>query len=183
MSGNWKDEVLAFWFSELTNEQRFGGSAEVDDQIRTRFAPLLERLAQKAPAEASSDPETALAAVIVYDQFSRNIHRRTPAAFATDALAMEIARNALDRDFDADMGVEQRQFLYMPFMHSEVLADQERCVDLFKSLGNAEGTRYAEEHRDIVARFGRFPHRNRALARETSAEEAEFLGGHEGFGQ
>src|SRR5690606_22329940 len=108
-------------------------------------------------------PRTALAAVIVLDQFPRNMFRGQPAAFATDDLALGIARRALDRGFDAKIEQGGKAFLYMPFMHSEVTADQERCVDLFRSLDNESGLKYAIEHRDIVARFGRFPHRNKIL--------------------
>jgi len=180
---NWADEVLAFWFHELTPEDWFGGKPEVDEKIKARFAGLLEKLAENVPPETRTDPRTALAAIIVFDQFPRNIHRRQPGAFATDSVAVSLARNALERGFDATMTAEERQFLYMPFMHSEVLADQERCVDLFKSLGNEESLKYALEHRDIVAKFGRFPHRNRVLGRTTTEAEEEFLSGHSGYGQ
>lgn len=179
----WRDEVLGFWFGELTPEDWYTGKAEVDEKIRDRFANLHENLKVAPPSEVWSDPRTALAAIILFDQFPRNIHRGKAAAFSTDDLALRIARDAIDRGFDAEMSDTEKQFLYMPLMHSETLADQERCVDLFKSLGNEDGLKYAIEHRDIIARFGRFPHRNRALGRATTDAEAAFMEGHKGYGQ
>lgn len=183
MSENWSAAVLDFWFGELTPEDWFTGKAETDAAIGKRFAPLYERLKDDPPDEALDEPRAALAAVLVFDQFPRNIHRRKAAAFATDELALRYAGNAIDRGFDASMNEAERQFLYMPFMHSEVLADQERCVMLFRSLGREESLKYAVEHRDIIARFGRFPHRNKVLDRESTSAERAFLQDHGGFGQ
>ncbi len=183
MAGNWVDEVLDFWFGELTYEDWFGGGAELDEKIRSRFLHLYEQLKADPHVEDITDARTALAAVIVFDQFPRNMFRKTAAAFATDDLAIGIARRAIDKGFDQALDQQQRSFLYMPFMHSEVTADQERCVDLFRSLDNDESLKYAIEHRDIVAKFGRFPHRNSVLDRETTPEEREFLAGHAGYGQ
>jgi len=182
-NADWSKDVLRFWFEELTASDWFGGAADLDDRIRTRFGELPGRLARQLPPEVMTEPMAALAAIIALDQFPRNIHRRRPEAFATDDLAASITRNALEKELDAGMPPAQRQFLYMPLMHSEVLADQERCVGLFKTLGNEDALKYAVEHRDIIARFGRFPHRNRALGRETTAEEAAFLDSHAGYGQ
>lgn len=182
-TGKWVDEVLDFWFGELTREDWYSGTEAFDEKIRTRFGDLHRRLAREFDAKQVNDARTALATVIVFDQFPRNLYRRTAEAFSTDALALEIARRALDRDFDAGLDPQQKQFLYMPFMHSEVSADQERCIDLFKQLENEEGVRYAIEHRDIIERFGRFPHRNRALDRTSTPEEIAFLQEHKGYGQ
>lgn len=179
----WHDEVLRFWFEELKPEDWFVAKPETDQLVRDRFGGLLDELKASPPPEIETDPRAALAAVIVFDQFPRNIHRRQPDAFSTDDLALRIARDATERDFDAGMTTVEKQFLYMPFQHAEVMADQERSVDLFKSLGNEEALRYALEHRDIIARFGRFPHRNRVLGRVTTDAEAEFLQEHQGFGQ
>jgi uncharacterized protein (DUF924 family) len=182
-TAGWRDEVLKFWFEELSPEDWYSGKPEVDERIRERFAGLPAELKATPPAGAQSDPMTALAAIIVFDQFPRNLFRKQPQAFATDPLAARISRHAVDADFDRGMAPAQKQFLYMPLMHSETLADQERCVELFRGLGNEDGLKYAVEHRDIIARFGRFPHRNRALGRETTPEEADFLTGHSGYGQ
>lgn len=183
MGENWQDEVLDFWFGTLTPRDWFTVSEETDVLIRERFGALHEQLVQKLPENVKTDPKAALAAVIVLDQFPRNIHRRQPGAFSSDELAIEVAGDAIERGFDDGMDERERQFLYMPYMHSEVLADQERAVMLFRSLGQEEALKFAIEHRDIVARFGRFPHRNRVLGRESGPEELAFLEEHEGYGQ
>ncbi|WP_295807100.1 DUF924 family protein [uncultured Nitratireductor sp.] len=183
MSVNWYQEVLDFWFETLTPKDWFTVSEETDTAIRERFSTLHEQLMEDLPESVFADPKAALAAIIVLDQFPRNIHRRQRGAFASDELAMRVASHAVEKGFDEGMSEPERQFLYMPFMHSEVLADQERAVMLFKSLGQEEALKYAIEHRDIVARFGRFPHRNRVLGRESGPEELAFLGEHAGYGQ
>lgn len=179
----WIDDVKAFWFGELTREQWFSGDATLDETIRQRFGGLHRQIHENVPAEAWNDPDTALAAIIVLDQFSRNIHRGRREAFASDSTACALARNAVDKEFDAGMSDSERAFLYMPFMHSEILADQERGVSLYKSLGNMESLKYAEEHRDAIARFGRFPHRNEVLGRESTPDETIFLKTANRYGQ
>jgi uncharacterized protein (DUF924 family) len=178
----WQREVLQFWFDELTSDDWFKVGKETDDLIRNRFAGLHAELRGAIPTEAFLEPDAALAAVIIFDQFSRNMFRGTADAFATDRLAVAVAANALANKFDERLPQERKHFLYMPFMHSEVLADQKRCVALFEALGG-DGVKYAIEHRDIIERFGRFPHRNPALGRETTDEERAFLADHKGFGQ
>lgn len=181
--GNWVDEVLDFWFGELTYEDWFSGDEALDGKISDRFLDLYQRCKAELDIGSVDDARTALAAIILFDQFPRNMFRRTAAAFGTDDLAMGIARRAVDKGLDSKLKPEEKPFLYMPFMHSEVLADQERCVDLFRMLGTGEGLKYAVEHRDIIARFGRFPHRNTVLGRQSTAAENEFLQGHPGYGQ
>lgn len=180
---DWVDEVLDFWFGELTPADWFSGGAGLDEKIKTRFGDLHTKLRRDFNTQSIGDARAALAAAILFDQFPRNIHRGTADAFGTDDLAMSIARLAVDRGYDAQLDDAQKQFVYMPFMHSEVLADQERCVDLFRSLGNEDGLRYAIEHRDIVAKYGRFPHRNRPLGRASTPAELDFLKEHAGYGQ
>jgi len=119
----------------------------------------------------------ALALAIVLDQFPRNMFRGDPRTYSTDAMAREVASRAIDRCADARIDPVLREFLYMPFMHSEHLADQLRCVEFFRKSGNAENLKYAEGHAEIVRRFGRFPHRNRVLDRTTTPEEQAFLDG------
>lgn len=179
---DWHEEVLRFWFEKLTPEDWFEVRAATDETIRDRFMELYRELKTAVPPEAQGEARAALAAIIVYDQFPRNMFRGQADAFLTDRLALQVSRNAIERGFDHGMSQAERQFLFMPFMHSEVLADQERSVMLFKTLGE-DLTKYAVEHRDIVARFGRFPHRNRVLGREDTPAEREFLGQHKGFGQ
>ncbi len=180
---DWVEEVLGFWFAELTREDWWSGDTTLDERIRTRFLGLYEKMKAGVPAEAARTPRGALAAVILFDQMPRNMFRGTAEAFATDDLANRIAREALDQGLDAGMNADERAFLYMPLMHSEILSDQERCVALFRALGNEENLRYAIEHRDIIADYGRFPHRNRPLGRESTPAELEFLGRHKGYGQ
>ena len=179
---DWAGKVLSFWFDELTPNDWFESDERIDETIRTRFGELHSQLAAAAPTMSFDDPQTALAAVIVFDQFPRNMFRGEARAFATDVLAASIARRALDRGFDDSLSEQRKWFLYMPFMHSENVADQERCVALFSSLPG-DMVKYAVEHRDIVARFGRFPHRNQMLGRDTTAAERAFLAEHKGFGQ
>jgi uncharacterized protein (DUF924 family) len=181
LPASWAKDVLAFWFDELTPEDWFTTKPETDEKIRTRFGALHAALTAALPDAAWTDPEAALAAILVFDQFPRNIFRGTGEAFATDSLAAELARKAVDHGFDQTVPVSRRMFYYMPFMHSEVLADQERCIQLFAAAGS--DTKYAVEHRDIIAKYGRFPHRNRALGRTSTTAEQTFLGEHKGFGQ
>lgn len=116
-----------------------------------------------------------LALVIVLDQFSRQIYRGEAKAFAQDGHALTVAKHAIASGFDQDALPVHRLFWYLPFEHSENLADQDRAIELLEPLGNAEWTRYAREHRDVIARFGRFPHRNAALGRENTPEEEAYL--------
>jgi uncharacterized protein (DUF924 family) len=172
---SWVRDVLRFWFDDLGRSSWFVKDASIDTQIRTRFLPLIDQLAAAPVDEALASADQALANVIVLDQFSRNVFRDTPRAFATDAQALAVARGAIDRGLDRELPPERRVFLYLPFEHSEQLADQHRCVDLISALGDDEYTRYAHAHRDVIARFGRFPHRNAILSRASTPEEEAFL--------
>ncbi len=183
MKQTWQDEILAFWFDELTAEEWFAGGTELDETIHQRFARLYEELKSTIDPPSIADQRSALAATILLDQFPRHMFRGQAAAFGTDNLAIEITRNAITKQLDQGLSDSQKQFLYMPLMHSEISADQERCVDLFRSLNNEEGLRYAIEHRDIIQEFGRFPHRNAVLGRETTEAERRFMEGHAGYGQ
>lgn len=171
----WVDEVLRFWFEELDHAAWFRNNEETDELIRRRFLGIFERIAA-LPAEAAwTSPRRALATIIVLDQFPRNMFRGTPQAFATDPKAVEVTRGAVERGFDKTFDKDGRAFMYLPFEHSEELANQERAVELFTLLGDEEYIRYAIAHRDIIARFGRFPHRNVILGRPSTPEEEEFL--------
>jgi uncharacterized protein (DUF924 family)/uncharacterized protein YndB with AHSA1/START domain len=173
----WVADVLDFWFGELAPRDWFAGGPALDARIRERFASLHSRLAAGDVGEIAS-PREHLAAVIVLDQFSRQLHRDDARAFASDPLARRLADAALHAGFDAAMSVEQRLFLALPFEHSEDAADQARAVALTEALGNAQWTQYARAHQDIIARFGRFPHRNAALGRASTPEELAFLADH-----
>jgi uncharacterized protein (DUF924 family) len=170
----WVGEVLGFWFEELGATRWFPRDDAVDERIRVRFLALHERLVSNDGCDVDT-PESILAAVIVVDQFSRNMFRGTSRAFAADPLALRLARRAIAQRFDAAMTIEARLFLYLPFEHSEDPADQALAVDLMRGLGHDDWTRYAESHKAIIDRFGRFPHRNIALGRLSTADELAFL--------
>jgi uncharacterized protein (DUF924 family) len=164
LSGDWRADVLRFWFG-LDPKQWWRGGADLDHRIRETFLKLWEDKRQ-LPAEAFlDDPLTALAAVILFDQFPRNMFRDHADQFSTDHLALAIARAAIDRGFDDQLEPRERGFLYMPFQHSEDLADQNRSLLLFTALGDTDQLDYAQKHHDVIARFGRFPHRNKMLGR------------------
>jgi uncharacterized protein (DUF924 family) len=171
----WIRDVLSFWFDELGREAWFRGGDHVDRAIRERFLALHEKLAAAPVDDALVSADRALAAVLVLDQFPRNLFRGTPRAFATDALAREVAECAIAAGLDQAVAPERRIFFYLPFEHSEARADQARCLDLVRALGDAEYVRYAQAHKDVIDRFGRFPHRNEMLGRQSTAEETAFL--------
>ena len=177
----WTDDVLQFWFAEVPPSSWFTRDETVDARIRERFGALHASLTEKVPAAVTVTATGALATVIVLDQFSRNLFRASPRAFACDAVALSIAQEAIERGFDRDLERNQRMFLYMPFQHSEDLAIQHRSIELFSALGDANSLDFARQHRDIIERFGRFPHRNRVLGRESTPAELEFLKTHPGF--
>ena len=172
----WVSEVLDFWFDELGPRDWFSKNPRVDDGIRARFGALHARLlATQAREVEFLGARATRAAVIVLDQFSRNLHRGSAQAFAGDALARQLAREAIACGEDAHLSADERLFLYLPFEHSEALADQELSMRLYARLGNEEWTRYARAHHDLIARFGRFPHRNAVLGRASTPEEVAAL--------
>ena len=176
-------EIVSFWH-EAGYDKWFGPDEAFDQTIRSRFLPAYEAAANGELAAWDESREGALALVILLDQFPRNMFRGDARAYATDAPARAVADRALARGFDQATEPALRQFFYLPFMHSEALADQNRSVRLYEALGEAEQLRYAREHRDIVQKFGRFPHRNGVLGRAMTAAEQAFLdaGGFAGSG-
>lgn len=169
------EEVLRFWFAPAQAERWFKANVAFDREIERRFLGLIETAAAGKLEKWGTTPRGALALCILLDQFPRNIWRGAPRAFAADALARQVAAAALASGHDQALTAEERLFLYLPLEHSEDLADQERCVALMATLGDAELLDYALRHRDIIARFGRFPHRNAILGRDSTAEELAFL--------
>ena len=168
--------VLAFW-REAGPKKWFTKNAAFDEEIRARFLATHEAAASGKLAEWENIAEGALALVIVLDQFPRNMFRASARAFATDPLARQVADRAIAKGYDRAVRPADQPFFYLPFEHSESLADQERCVVLFRATGDAEALKWAELHADIIRTFGRFPHRNASLRRSTTAEEQEFLAG------
>lgn len=194
-------DILEFWFGELRDGladeahrvRWFTADAAVDREVHQRFAGLLAAALAGELAEWTASAKRALALVILCDQLSRQIHRGTREAYAGDPLALATARGSIERGDDQTLAFDERAFLYMPFEHSESRLDQHTSVGLFTALRDAapEGFRphaegflhYAVDHRDVVLRFGRFPHRNRVLGRQSSAEELEFLRTASSYGQ
>ncbi len=168
-------DALHFWFEELTPKQHFSKDTALDARMRERFGSLLDTAAQDGLRAWRADGPGRLAEIIVLDQFSRNIHRDTPRAFAQDALALMLARELVALKLDAAVPMERRLFAYMPYMHSEDLAAHREAVPLFSQPGLEENLRYLQLHTDIIERFGRYPHRNAVLGRSSTPEEVEFL--------
>ena len=170
MNEDWRAAVLKFWFG-LKPEQWWNGGSELDHRIRQNFLKLWFEKRQLPVDAFLTDPLTALAGVILFDQFPRNMFRGHADAFATDQLALAIARQATGKRLDEELQKDERKFLYMPFQHSEDLDDQNRAVLLFTELGDEHQLGYAKHHRDIIERFGRFPHRNAVLGRASRPDE------------
>lgn len=193
------DEVLNFWFDyeahagqALFDRALWWQKSDATDQtIRNNFADLHEQVIQGNHERWLNTPKQALAYVILLDQFSRNMYRNTAKMYTFDQQALKAAQMAVDSGYDKTLSLTERVFLYLPFEHSENLNDQERSVELFKQLA-AEAPKenksiaisflsYAQEHHDIIEKFGRFPHRNKILSRENRPEESEFMKIHQGY--
>ena len=166
--------MLDFWFG-VEPKKWFSRDEAFDAAITQRFLPTYEVAAAGQLDGWENTADSALALVIVLDQFSRNMFRGSPRTFAADARALAIAKGAVERGFDKTLDVQKRTFVYLPYEHSESLEDQERGVALNRASGDAESLKWAELHADIIRRFGRFPHRNAVLGRSTTAEEQAFL--------
>ena len=167
--------VLRFWFDELEPEQWWRRDAVVDEEIAIRFGSLHRQVAADLPAQWLDSARGRLAAVIVLDQFSRNLFRDDPLAFAFDETALALARETAQLGLDEALTKDERVFLYVPFQHSENPADQEMSVALYARLGDDNSLDFAQKHKTVIDRFGRFPHRNALLGRESTEEERAFL--------
>jgi len=172
------DDILRFWFEEHGKEDWYKKSDEFDAKIRDRFLSVYEQAAAGGLQDWRDTPSGCLALCLVLDQFPRNLFRNDPRAFATDAMARALTRHVLDRGFDRDPAIDgvRRMFFYLPLEHGEDIEDQRLCLDLVRErIGDEELIDYAERHLRIVERFGRFPHRNAVLGRDSTEEEIEFL--------
>lgn len=169
------DHILHYWFDELQPRDWWRKDEDIDRSITRRFGATLQAAAAGELFAWRDCPRGRLAEIIVLDQFPRHIHRDTPQAFATDAMALVLAQEALRAGADLTLQGAERAFLYMPYMHSESMTMQDLSVQLFDQAGLEDNLRFALAHRDIIARFGRYPHRNAVLGRESSAAELAFL--------
>jgi uncharacterized protein (DUF924 family) len=174
-------EVLEFWFAEEARPLWFRSTPAFDGRVRERFLPVWEAAAEGRLQGWRDTPEGALALVIVLDQLPLNMFRGTARAFATEAMSRKVADHAIRQGWDRGMDDTRRGFLYLPFMHSESLADQERSVQLYRDAGLTDSLRWAEHHREIIRRFGRFPHRNEPLERASTPAETAWLQSEEAF--
>src|SRR4051794_5109570 len=167
-------DILAFW-REAGHDRWYARDDAFDAEVRRRFLTVWQQAAAGELSSWEASDDGALALTIVLDQFPRNMFRGDPQTYASDSQARDVAARAIRRGTDKRIDPLLLEFLYMPFMHSEHLPDQLRCVELFAGTSNTENQEYAEHHADIIRRFGRFPHRNRVLGRETTPEEQAFL--------
>ena len=163
--------VLDFWLRDTPSDKWFATDPALDAEIRSRFEAVWRAGCAGELDDWEDEPNGALALIILFDQFPRNMFAGQADQFATDHLALAIAKGAIAEDFDKQLEAKERGFLYMPFQHSENLADQNQSMLLFTELGDANQLSYAKKHHDIVARFGRFPHRNAILGRAPRADE------------
>jgi len=169
------DSILHFWFTELTPKHHFAKDAALDETITTRFGATLEAAARCELFAWRATPEGRLAEVLVLDQFSRNVYRDSPRAFAQDALALALAQQLVASGQDRSLPLAQRSFAYMPYMHSESALVHAQAALLFAQPGMEDTLHFELRHKAIIDRFGRYPHRNALLGRESSPEELAFL--------
>ena len=173
--------VLKFWLEDTEPKQRFTKDLELDARIRDKFLSTYWRVVAGEHADWRDSAAGRLAEIIVLDQFARNMFRDDPQAFMYDPLALALAQEAIRAGAEAELEASERSFLYMPFMHSESALVHEHAVELFTKLGNELNLEYEYKHKAIIDRFGRYPHRNAVLGRESSAEEVAFVAEHGGF--
>jgi uncharacterized protein (DUF924 family) len=177
----WKEAILDFWLREIGANRWWQRSDETDEAITIRFGSLWEEQRSQSLDAFLADASSALAAILLFDQFSRNMFRAQAKAFETDTLARAIARKAIALGFDTQIELPQRAFFYLPFMHSENADDQALCIQLMSQPGLEHNLDFARKHADIISRFGRFPHRNAALGRENAPGEQEAIAEGEGW--
>jgi len=174
----WVSNLLRTWFDELSSSDWYSSSPEIDQMLRDRFGDELDRQGGNPTADLLEDPESALAGIVWFDQIPRNIHRGTAKAFAWDEQALALTNGMIERGWLDDLDKSRCQFALMPLMHSEHLSDQDFSIEMFSQYAPG-ALDFAKSHREMIARFGRFPHRNEVLGRETTEEEATAIA--EGF--
>jgi uncharacterized protein (DUF924 family) len=173
--------IVKFWFSDKVRPLWFQSTVEFDDEIRERFESVWQQAATGKLDSWAETPEGALALVIILDQLPLNMYRGDPMSFSTEVKSRDIASVAIEQNFDTELSGEQKAFLYMPFMHSESMQDQDKSVALYEAAGLENNLKFAHHHRDIIRRFGRFPHRNNILGRASTQAEIAYLQSEEAF--
>ena len=168
-------EILDFWFSDEVRPLWFNSTPEFDELLRSRYEDVWGLARANSYDHWEQEPEAALALVIILDQFPLNMFRDDARQYSTEAHARRIAKSAIEQGFDQQLTRQQKAFLYLPFMHSESIEDQNTSVALYEKAGLEDNLRYAIHHREVIKRFGRFPHRNEVLGRDSSEEELEYL--------
>ncbi|RAP39145.1 DUF924 domain-containing protein [Candidatus Marinamargulisbacteria bacterium SCGC AAA071-K20] len=174
-------EIIEFWFEDIETKQWYKKDDVFDDLLRTRFLEIHKQISEGNCSEWRKYSEGTLAEIIVLDQFSRNMFRGSGDSFAYDSLALDLAKDAVLRKVDLDLTITKRSFLYMPYMHSEVLKDHDEALVLFSQTGMEANLSFEHAHRAIIEKFGRFPHRNAVLCRASTDEEIMFLETNSGF--
>ena len=175
------NDILALWFSGRVKPLWYNSTPEFDQELREKYLDTYQSALNGELSIWEETPQGALALVICLDQFPLNMIRNKAESFAGEAPSRQVAAKAIEKGFDQNLNDEQKAFLYLPYMHSEELADQDRVLELFSKAGMAENLKWANHHRDIVKRFGRFPHRNAILGRQSTPEEIAYLQSDEGF--
>ena len=176
-----QQEIVEFWFSDEVKSKWFKSTPEFDQQLRDKYEKLWQQGVDGELESWTESPEGCLALVILFDQLPLNMFRGEQKCFETEQLSRNVADLAILRGFDQQLTDAQKGFLYMPFMHSEKLEDQVRSIELFEKAGLQENLRFAHHHHGIVEKFGRFPHRNAILGRDSTAEEIDYLNSKEAF--
>lgn len=174
-------DIIHFWFEDIDNKLWFNSTPELDAEIKARFEELFQAALKNELSEWQDTAEGCLALIIILDQFPLNMYRGKPESFAGEAKAIETAKIAVEKGFDQMLEKKHKAFMYMPFMHSEKLEDQDLSVELFEKAGLEHNLRFAKHHRDIIRTYGRFPHRNKILGRESSQSELDYLASDEAF--
>lgn len=179
---NWEGEVLNFWFKELTPKQWFISNPEGDELIKNKFHDLVIKLADDLPEDTKSSVDKSLAAILCFDQFTRNIFRSQAQAFSYDHLALSLSQHIIEMGWDKEMDNPHKQFTYMPLMHSEDINIQKQSLVMFRAFDD-DIFKFAQDHHDIIEKYGRYPHRNECLGRQSTPEELEYLKDAQRFGQ
>ena len=174
-------EVLEFWFTKPMSDYWFGRSTQIDDTIRERFEGLWQKGANGELQSWQNTPEGCLALCIVLDQFPLNMFRGDPTSFQTEQMAVAVAKHAIANQFHQKLPIDQVGFLFMPFMHSENIDDQNTCIELFESFDLQQSAHFAHHHKNLIKQFGRFPHRNAILGRKNTPEETQYLASDDAF--